>query len=397
MAEYKDREHYIPLRKADLVELLCTDKRLSAADKIAFRQFCTLISAVFHFEYHAKLEELKNDYAPFDPDRVEKPIRPLLPEERQQKLDQLFEQFQWLMERANFKKLDKEQLEQSRHAASEFGLPMKVDYRIFEKLAGYVRGDIIGRRFKRHWLLFWRREEVRVPVYVRLAVIVKLRKSRRLPRDINTDAVFIKIFKDIPKMDLEMLLPSARLRMPGMQRLKLGGSWAGGLGYLLWSLSAEIVNILQHGWWLFWGPLAALGGYGYKQWAGYQSTRTNYSLQLTESLYYQNLDNNAGVLFHLLDEAEEQECREAILAYYFLWRRAPAEGWTSADLDDYVEMELERMAELKVDFEIGDALAKLERHKLVLRSGPRYRVLPIDKALETLDYTWDNYFKYNTR
>ena len=73
------------------------------------------------------------------------------------------------------------------------------------------------------------------------------------------------------------------------------------------------------------------------------------------------------------------------------------EGWTAPNLDDYVEMDLERLANLKVDFEIEDALAKLERLKLVTKVQDRYAALPIDKALETLDYAWDNYFKYNVQ
>jgi hypothetical protein len=141
--------------------------------------------------------------------------------------------------------------------------------------------------------------------------------------------------------------------------------------------------------------LAALLGYGYKQWYGYQTTRTAFSLRLTQSLYYQTLGTNLSVLFHLLDEAEEQECREALLGYYYLWRYGGSEGWTAKNLDDYVEMDLERLANLKVDFEIEDALAKLERLKLVRKNGDRYAAVPIDKALEALDYAWDNYFEYN--
>ena len=64
-----------------------------------------LIAAVFHFEYHQRLEELKDDYAPFDPDAVTKAVKTLLPQERQEKLGELFEQFGSLMERANFKRL----------------------------------------------------------------------------------------------------------------------------------------------------------------------------------------------------------------------------------------------------------------------------------------------------
>ncbi len=82
MAEYKDREHFIPLRKSDLIELLRKDKKLSAAEREPFRQFCTLISAVFHFEYLKQLEELKDAYAPFDPDADTKPLRPVSAEER---------------------------------------------------------------------------------------------------------------------------------------------------------------------------------------------------------------------------------------------------------------------------------------------------------------------------
>jgi len=67
MAEYADREHYIPLRKSDLIELLCRDKQVPRAEIADFKQFCTLISAVFHFEYLYKLEHLKDRFAPFDP------------------------------------------------------------------------------------------------------------------------------------------------------------------------------------------------------------------------------------------------------------------------------------------------------------------------------------------
>jgi len=177
--------------------------------------------------------------------------------------------------------------------------------------------------------------------------------------------------------------------------LKLGGSFLGGLGFIVYKILTELYVVLAIGFWAFWGPIAAILGYGYKQWYGYQTTKTTYSLQLTQSLYFQNLDNNAGVLNHLLDEAEEQECREAILGYYYLWRHAGEKGWTSAELDDFIEAELERLAGIKVDFEIDDALAKLEHLQIVTKDGDRYRARPVAKALEMLDWTWDNYFKFS--
>jgi hypothetical protein len=114
-------------------------------------------------------------------------------------------------------------------------------------------------------------------------------------------------------------------------------------------------------------------------------------LQLTQSLYYQNLDNNAGVLYRILDEAEEQETREALLAYFYLWRYAGAAGWTAGELDDFIELDLERALGTAVDFEIEDALGKLLRAGVVVRDGDRYAALPVEAALEKLDDTWDRY------
>ena len=144
--------------------------------------------------------------------------------------------------------------------------------------------------------------------------------------------------------------------------------------------------------------VASLGvfGYGYRQYQGYQKTKQSYNLKLTQSLYYQNLENNAGVLYRLLDDAEEQECREAILAYFVLWGHAGGAGLTGGDLDDRVEQFLERHAGVKVDFEVGDAVAKLERLRIVERLGDRYRARPLAQALQVLDWSWDNFFKFST-
>lgn len=81
--------------------------------------------------------------------------------------------------------------------------------------------------------------------------------------------------------------------------------------------------------------LVGIIGYGVRSFYGYLNTKQKYQLNLTESLYYQNLDNNAGVLFRLLDEAEEQEAREAMLAYFFLWRQThrPKAGRPSNSID----------------------------------------------------------------
>ncbi len=395
MAEYQDREHYIPLRKRDLLELLCRDRGFSPGDASKLRKLAEMLSATFHYEYNRHLEELKDAYAPFDPDATTKVVFPISADQRQELLGKLFEKLGFLMERANFKHLSEADLEKAEAEVSEWGLYMDVDTKIFDRMEIYARGDTVGTRYLRRWFRFWKLEEIRVPVYRRLVLFVKMKASKRLPKDLDTDDVFLKIFKEIPKSDMEMMLPGARTKMPTFERLKLGGSVLGGVGGLLYTLASEILNMTILSTQFLLGPVVALLGVGYRQYAGYMNTQRIFSHRLTQSLYFQTLGNNLSTLFHLLDEAEEQEFREAILAYYYLWRFAGEKGWTAKDLDEYVEMDLERLANLKVDFEIGDAIAKLERLKLVSRVGDRFVAVPIDRALIGLDEAWDSYFQYH--
>lgn len=399
MAEYADREHFIPLRKSDLVELLLKDKALAPQEREPFGQFCKLASCVFHYEYLGELEALKDAYAPFDPDADTTPLTPLSPDEKGKRREQLFEAFGRLLERGNFLHLTREQVEKAiREHGERIGLETDVDLGMFERLEVYVRGDTKMKRTRRVWRNAWLKEEFDVPIFQRLVVIVKLRPHRRLDKEINTDVIYLKIFKNIPKSNQDMLLPGARPRLTKLDRWMIIGPLAAGIGLALynvghsiWEAGAGAVTSVG----VMWGLAAAVGGYGYKSYHSYQVKKQDYNLRLTKSLYYQNLDNNTGVLMRLLDEAEEQECRETFLAYFCLWKYAPPQGWTAPLLDDYVELYLEGNAKLQVDFEIGDALAKLERLKLVKKDGDFYRAVPLEKALEMLDYTWDNYFKYN--
>ena len=50
-----------------------------------------------------------------------------------------------------------------------------------------------------------------------------------------------------------------------------------------------------------------------------------------------------------------------------------------------------------IDFEVDDALAKLERLGLLKRDGQKLSVLPLDEALILLDRRWDNFFLFANR
>ncbi len=402
MAEYTDREHFIPIRVADLIEYLCHEcgpahgQVLTEDEQAAFRRFAHSVSGHIHVIYLDQLRKLKEAYAPFDPDADPKPLNPPRGPARSEALEKLFETFRLLMKRANYTRLSREELETITQGASYWGIDMDIPWDAFEKVEVFVRGKGLGRRTRRNWWRLWRKEEVSVPTFSRVAVIFKQNAHKRLGSEPDTQNVFLKLFKDIPQMDTEMLLPGGRIRMPKLERVKLGGSLASSVGYVVWRLSdfslVQLVSgALSGAVWALYGPLALVLGYGYKTWYGFQVTKQTYFLQLTQSLYYQNLDNDAGVMFRLIDEAEEQEIRETLLAYFYLWRYAGERGWTTEQLDDYIELDLERRLNVHIDFEIDDAVQKLQAGGIVHEIDGRYRAVPLSEAQARLNRLWEQY------
>ena len=65
-------------------------------------------------------------------------------------------------------------------------------------------------------------------------------------------------------------------------------------------------------------------------------------------------------------------------------------------VDERVEQWFAEQHDTTLDFEVDDALAKLETLELLRRDGQgRCQVLPLDDALAKLDHIWDNQFQYN--
>lgn len=398
------REHYIPLRKADLVQGLLSDSSLELDERAGLARLCKLLDATIHHEYHDRLQALKDAYAPFDPDADARPLGELDDAERRITAKRLFEQFSDLLERANFRRLSHEDLESALNAASDWSVNVQVDLSIFEPLEVFVRGDVTGRKSRRRLRNRFRAELVEVPTYQRLAVIFRL-KPAAARQQLDSAAVVLKLFKNIPKADVEMLLPGTTVRMTLLDRGKILLPTLSGVGLTVVKLihgAATLATASLQGMLALLGLLGGTVGYGVKSFLGYLRTRDKYHLCLTRSLYYQNLDNNAGVLFRLLDEAEEQEFRETLLGWWLL-REFRDTGATAEQLDTAAEAWLQERCALNVDFEVADALDKLlrlglaERYPLSSRTTARFRAVDVEGTLEILDRAWDNTFDYSSQ
>ncbi len=277
---------------------------------------------------------------------------------------------------------------------------MNVDFSAFEHVALFARGDVVQKRTRRRWRNLYRAEVAEVAVYQRLVLILKLRPHRRIDERVDKNCVYLKLFKDIPKLDIKMLLPGARVHLSFFDRSKIGFPLLSGLAAAAWSILKDIGETFERVFTVSGGLTTtvwtlALGGigYGYRSFYGYMQTKQRYRLNLTQSLYFQNLDNNAGVLFRLLNEAEEQESRQTILAYFFLWRNAGPDGWSRDEAEKFATQFLDRATHLQVAFAVRDALNKLESLRLVTKHADRYRAVPLSSAIEILTEDWENYFR----
>jgi hypothetical protein len=241
------------------------------------------------------------------------------------------------------------------------------------------------------------------------ADIVSRKERKRLARrKIRPGSVLIKYFRNIAGIDLNALFPNVRVVLSWRDKLLLSGpALAGGLPILLkltstitvlflvigfyFGLSATVAEEEMAGAFAALSGLVALGGFVMRQWLRYQRQSLKYQQELTENVYFRNVNNNAGIFDSMIGAAEDQECKEAFLAFYFLCTAAsaPAQG----ELADRIESWLARAFGVDVGFKVGDALARLERLGLLLRDGEQLSVLPLEAALLKLDGAWGDFFR----
>jgi hypothetical protein len=136
--------------------------------------------------------------------------------------------------------------------------------------------------------------------------------------------------------------------------------------------------------------LAALGGFMFQQWIRYQRQSLKYHKAISDNVYFRNLNNNAGIFDYLIGAAEERDVKEAFLAYYFLHTAAPP--LDKAGLEAMIEDWLRKTFAVDVEFDIDDAIVKLDGLGLLRRADARLTVAPPDEALARLHRMWDDFF-----
>ncbi|GMG81860.1 hypothetical protein LNKW23_10730 [Paralimibaculum aggregatum] len=397
------RERYMPVRKRALLEAALSDPALDAAERDKLRALGRRLALLFHVVFFAPREQLKDLYVHFNPDQPGTAPIPPAPEERQAFLEAL----DTALKAANFRRIEAQDLEPEAESRGRVRAKVDVPVDVFDEVRFYGR----GRREREFTLSSWfgfRKDEIRAQFWDHVVFLAALQEEipRRARRDgrLRPGAIYLKLFRDIPRADLKTLYPNARVVMGLKDKLILGvPAVAGGIPILLNIIPALTVLFLVIGAYLgitgaveedqtkkalaALSGLAALGGFLGRQWIKYERQKFKYQKQVAENAYFNNLNNNAAFFDYLIGASEDSEVKEAFLAYHFLHRAgAPM---TREALDGEIESWLKATFSVDVDFEIEDALAKLERFDLVVEDGEgRLAARPLDDALDAAEAAW---------
>ena len=354
--------------------------RLDDGAQKVFGDACAEIEQAFQGEFHEIRQRIKDVYAPLDPDADTRLVN--LETDAEEK-DSLVDLLGGLLERANYEKVSGRDLQRALRASSLFQVRLYVDMEDFEEVLLYTRGASQRQETLRELFGLWRRK-VEFINYDRVVLYIRFRENidnDSALGDCRGGSTMLKLFQNVPAADLEMLFPNIRVGMRWLDRVLIGvpALVSGGLVFTTKAGATLLLLGSLIGFWLglsskpveldkaaliaLGAGLGALGGYLWKQFSNFRNRKLKYTQALTENLYFKLLDNNAGVLFRLLDDAEESECKESLLAYYFLL--AEGEPMTAEALDSAIENWLANSWQCRIDFEIDDALAKLSRLNLI--------------------------------
>ena len=335
------REQFIPLRKAELVDTLARERRFPSRGPAGVSPLLPVRAGRVSLRVSRHSEELERRLcAVRSRCRHARRARCRRAEldERQQAC---FGRFGWLLERGNFRPAGPGRYRTGLGRLQPMGTQPDDRFQDLRAARGVLPRRRVGHPLSPPLKNRFRPEAVDVPIYQRLVVIFRLRPSCSSPRSRHAGHPHQALQGDSQGRPRHAAaghagedVAASIARRSCCRRSRACRSRFG--------RSCRRPDRRGGG---FYGSLAFLGlvggtiGYGLRSFYGYLNTKQKYQLNLTQSLYYQNLDNNAGAIYRLLDEAEEQENREADVGLFLsvaLCARPPA--GPADELDAQIEI-----------------------------------------------------------
>ena len=198
----------------------------------------------------------------------------------------------------------------------------------------------------------------------------------------------IKVFRDIPLADSEIVFPENTPRMRTLDAVLLTVTAI--------AAAPAVIRAISGGGSASLVAAVVLCIYVSKVVGQYLRARSMRLARMTKELYHKTRDNDLGVLQYLVDASEEQDFKEIALIYGILL--AEGRALTESEADQHIETFLhQRFSGLDVDFEVDDAIRKAvdgnrSLNLLEVIEGSdgqkRYRARPPEQVFESLQTTW---------
>ena len=373
----------------------------AAPEQARFWELARVVEGLFHHYGSCQARLAEELYEAFDPDRgallgAPRPWSdPAVTADPAGDLERLMHRFGRLLTAANFTSVDPAALMRADDREVLLQLNIDPDVDALESLAVFVRGAGTKAITLRPASKLFRLVEREVPTYSRVLVVVRTR---------GDPSLFLKLFKDVPHADLELLLPTVRVKMKLLDKLKLTGS-SGAAALSAWKLlrlayrlAPGLAKLFAVPFKLVLLPVALVVGgiYGGKTLLDYTKIRASYVTALAEHLYAITLASNRAAVSRLAVMAGEEEAKEVLLAYRLL-QAAPRPGLTIQALREQAGAFARERYGVELRFDAEDAVAKLEDLDLIWTEDGRLNAVSVEAALRKVDEAWDDLYIAPTR
>jgi len=410
----RGRERFIPVTRFALLDRLTSPTSWPAGQAQQARRFFRYLDHWRRQQYNAQMNELEETYEPFSPDSDLLMTRAFTPDEREVMQRRVVDGMTRILTQANYVRIDHNDVEQILTRESAYGLDLQVDLNVFEEVLLYYRGASSKRDLRRRWQKFYLREQFDIPLFQRLFLLFKLKSfdkrvreemqaqklSRReaekiikrerqgIPPAVKENCIYMKLFKNIPRSDLEMVFPNTRVQFRFFDKLRLGATAGGGLGLGAFGAAGKIALLATN-------PIAAagalvgLGGIAFRQAVNFMNQKQRYMVVMAQNLYFHAMADNRGVMLKLGARAAEEDIKEEMLLYCVLTKER-ARRQDIPDIDAAIEQYLAASFGVSVDFDISDALERLIADGLVVEQPDgRLETMPPKDAAAHIDRKWD--------
>jgi hypothetical protein len=420
------RDRFIPLRKSDILAALVANGSLNDSQQADLARFARALAAIFHHRYFDELDRLREAYFHFDPEVSPAAFRS--DDELGPAYRALGDEFVRVLTEANFVEIPHDEIIRA------FGEHALVRVRIKAPVEDYRDVRMFRRGHRKEtveipYLFGLRRRPLDVDVYDDVVLMVATRPDpaataaeprkpllsawRRPPRaKVRGGAVLFKYFRRIARGDLEALFPNARVVMSLFDRFALGvPAIVGGVPILIKLASTLTVLFVVAGFYLgltgamhdndaqqalaALSGLFALGAFILRQWGNFHRQSLIHQKQVTDNIYYRNVNNNSGIFNYIIGEAEEQDWKETLLAYYVLLTATVP--LTRDELGARTEALLLQTSGVGVAFAVDDGLGKLRGLDVLNENDGHFSVPPLDDAVARLKREWNGLLRVETK